>query len=769
MSFRKGIIILLYSIIVQLPTILRAQVAMGSWRTHLPYNRAIAVASTPEKVYCATDNSLFSYSKIDNSVEPISKINGLSDIGFSMIEYSQLHDILIIAYSNGNIDLIKNGNVVNVSDLKRKQIFGNKRINNITIINDYAYLACGFGIVVFNLKKLEIADTYIIGYGGSNLNINDIASDGNNLWAATDNGIFKADINSTNLLDYNNWNLITNLPEPQAIYTEIASFDGKMYAVQSSGGYYQDKLFVTNGNSWEILSSEYNNVSFVEEDKGKLIICSDFIDVFDKQGNKIRHIYTYGGDYHYPLGKMAQFDENQTTLWIADRVSGLIKSKDDFNSTIYFPNGPFSTDVVDIDIEEQNIWAASGGLYSANGAYAMVNDKWISYNPETNTNLLDVRGFHRVAVDPNNSNHVAVGTLGFGIVEFINGEVINIYNEKNSSLQNMDNFGSNYVRIGGLTFDKNSNLWVGNYGIRYPISLRKNNGEWTNFSDYSYSNYFTPNDVISNIVATSWGDKWVNFRDGKGVFIFNESDKTKHLLTTVKASDNSIISGNVFAVAEDENGSIWVGTDKGAVVYYSPENAFSGKNFYASYICVETPDTFCHRLLESESVMAIAIDGANRKWFGTANNGVYLMSEDGTEQIRYFNIDNSPLLSNTINDIEINHKTGEVFFATSKGLISYKSEATNGSNFFTDVYVYPNPVRPEYEGMITITGLVTNVNVKITDLTGNLVYETNALGGQAVWDGKTLSGQKVHSGVYLIYCTTAGGERTHVAKLLFLN
>jgi hypothetical protein len=235
--------------------------------------------------------------------------------------------------------------------------------------------------------------------------------------------------------------------------------------------------------------------------------------------------------------------------------------------------------------------------------------------------------------------------------------------------------------------------------------------------------------------------------------------------------DNSVISNFIYSIAQDREGNIWLGTNKGIVVYYSPSRVFSSNEFYAQTILVPRNDNsgFGDPLLGTETVTAIKVDGANRKWLGTRNGGVFLVSDDGLKQIHAFNIDNSPLLSNSINDITINENTGEVFFATNSGIISYVSDAVGPAEEFSDVYVYPNPVRETYFGDIVITGLIENAYVKITDLNGNLVHETRSLGGNAIWNGNNLSGKRVSTGVYLVFLTNDDGSLTHVTKLLFIH
>ncbi|MGM0407320.1 MAG: T9SS type A sorting domain-containing protein, partial [Bacteroidota bacterium] len=281
------------------------------------------------------------------------------------------------------------------------------------------------------------------------------------------------------------------------------------------------------------------------------------------------------------------------------------------------------------------------------------------------------------------------------------------------------------------------------------------------------------NILVSDIIVTENNHKWV-ILPGNGLFVFddnntpdNENDDLYKKLSVVD-ENGKIISNNVYSIAEDVNGVIWVGTDQGIVVYYNPSDVFETSAFYAQRITLTVDDVTQH-LLNTELISSIAVDGANKKWLGTQNSGVYLVSKDGTEEINHFTEKNSPLLSNKINDVGIDHETGEVFFATDKGLISYRGSATMGSDEFRDVYVYPNPVRENYDGDVTIRGLVSDVNVKITDISGNIVYETTAEGGQATWNGKNFSGKRVSTGVYLVFCSNEDGTKTHITKLLFIR
>jgi ligand-binding sensor domain-containing protein len=281
---------------------------------------------------------------------------------------------------------------------------------------------------------------------------------------------------------------------------------------------------------------------------------------------------------------------------------------------------------------------------------------------------------------------------------------------------------------------------------------------------------------IGKIICAKNGIKWIILPRGRGLFAFNENetidntsdDKKKYV--SVMDENGDVIANDIHAIAEDKEGLIWVGTNKGIVFYYNPENVFESTAFYAQQIKIpnENPGQ-ANFLLEAETVTAIAIDGANHKWFGTENGGVFMMSADATKELLHFTKENSPLLSNSILGITIEPNSGEVFFATDKGVISYRSTTTEGEESFHNVYAFPNPVKPGYEGLIAITGLVTDADIKISDIAGNVVYQTKAEGGQATWNGRKFSGEKVQTGVYLVFCSNDDGSKTYITKILFIN
>jgi hypothetical protein len=361
------------------------------------------------------------------------------------------------------------------------------------------------------------------------------------------------------------------------------------------------------------------------------------------------------------------------------------------------------------------------------------------------------------------------------LVELGNYEFKNLYTPLNSSLEYKTNEGPPVCKIGGLAFDKAGNLWMTNSGANNILSVMIPEGSGYDWRSFYLGSQSTGKD-IGELIIDSYGKKWILWRQGY-LIVFDDhgtpknpaDDQVKHLSS---ASGNGNIPGSkVFAIAEDNDRRMWIGTDEGIAVIYSPENVFTQFSFDAQRILIPRNDGtgLADILLEFETITAIAVDGANNKWIGTDRSGVYQLSPDGLRELNHFTAENSPLLSNNITDIAINHQTGEVFFGTAKGIISYKSTATAGRETNYDVYAYPNPVRPGYSGPIAVKGLVKNADFKITDISGSLVYSGRADGGQATWNGNNFHGRRVQSGVYLVYITDDEGIEKMVTKILFMN
>jgi ligand-binding sensor domain-containing protein len=282
---------------------------------------------------------------------------------------------------------------------------------------------------------------------------------------------------------------------------------------------------------------------------------------------------------------------------------------------------------------------------------------------------------------------------------------------------------------------------------------------------------------VMEIVIDKNNYKWIRYNGTVGVnaglAVYNDNrttlepndDDYKTLNNNKGSGELPDIQVNCLAV--DHDGEIWVGTAKGLCVFYSPGNIFSANPSDAKQVLIGEGDNLGY-LLGDEAITAIFVDGGNRKWIGS-RSGLWLVSPDGREIIHNFNVDNSPLLSNNIRQLGIVEETGELFISTDKGIISFRTDASTGEDKHGDVKVFPNPVRPDYRGKITIQGLPEEAYVKITDIAGNLVYETRSNGGTASWDGNNFEGRRASSGVYLVFSANPDASDTFVSKILFIS
>lgn len=748
--------------------ILHAQPDIGDWRSYLPYNEPKRVIEVGNRIYCSTNTGLFYFDKSDQSIHKLTRIDGLSDLEISAIKYSKEDDILIIAYQNANLDLIRGSGISNIPDIKRKQITGDKTINDIMLIGHLAYLSCGFGIVVVNLEKDEIKDTYYIGDQGRQVNVMGMAFDGTYLYAATSGGLYRADINAPNLIDYSYWEKITQIPNSSGPFDAIAYYDDRIFVSYANTENSTDTIYYLGNTGWTTMENQfYTKVRKMNVCYGRLLVSSLFHNaLYDKDGNRVWHYFT--------LNPYDGLLDKDNFIWVADDKDGLLKFTMDYKQEKIIPNGPYSNNVVKMAIGSNSLYSVAGGVDFAWSNVFRRSELDVYRNGTWGEGFDSAAYFDFVtlAIDPADEGHVFVGSWGNGLLEFRREKLVEVYRDGNSTLQSI--LPGDYFRLGGLCFDNSNNLWIVNSNVTEPVSVRKADGSWKAFS---FGGTLRDPSALSEIIHTQSDHFWVMLPKNQGLFAFSvngtiddESDDQYRRFGVVTGAGD-IISNNIFSLAEDLDGDIWVGTDKGIAVFYSPYRVFSGGGFYAQQILVPRNDGtgLADILLGTETVTAIAVDGANRKWIGTAKSGVFLLSEDGLSEVFNFNTDNSPLLSNTINDIVIRQSTGEVYFGTDKGIISFKSTAIGGRTQFENVYVYPNPVREDYDGNIIITGMLRDTNIKITDINGHLVYELTSLGGQALWDGKSFSGKRVSTGVYLIFCSNEDGSQTFITKLLIIN
>lgn len=764
----KIVVFLLFNCLIQG---FAQDIAIGQWRDHLAFNQGTSVAKAQNLIYCISNGNLFTYNIDDNSLERATKVKGFSDISAVKVAFNETAGAVVIAYANTNIDVVKDGKITNISDIKSKQIFGNKAINNIYMNEHFAYLSCGFGVVVIDLNKMEIKDTYNIGVSGVSIDVKDFTSDGNYYYACTSNGVFKASKNNQFLSDYSSW--INESSLPNAKFNTVAFYNNKIYANQEvdpfNGRIWQLDLS-TNQWSWVDSTIDYKCYGIKAND-GKLIV------------NYANGVAIYEGNFQlmevkggYPKNDPRDAIYQNGIVYMADYNNSLVKSpfqKSEFE--FIKPQGPISNKVFDMEIVDSHLWVVPGdldgwsNLYNTEGISHFQNNEWKVISGDSLYQQYGVFDLINVCVDPKDDERVFCSSWSKGLLQLNGNKVGNYFDNNNSTLDTIA--GAPFIYVGGSSIDKDGNIWVSNSYSTNSICVYDN--KLKKWDDIVTQNVIGSTRV-SKITINSLNQKWFILPEGGGILVFDDNgtinvktdDKIKKLSFTV--GTGAITGSDALAVVEDLNGSMWVGTDKGICVFYTPASIFDDSGFDAQQIKIEQGG-YVEYLLESEIVKTIAIDGANRKWIGTANSGVYLINADGTKQLEHFTIDNSPLLSNTVNDLEIDGETGELYIATSSGIISYKYTATDAKEDYDSVYAYPNPVKPDYQGLIAIKGLVRDCDVKITDTSGRLIYNTKALGGQAVWDGKNLEGRRAQTGVYIVFLTNPDGSKTETTKIFLAD
>jgi hypothetical protein len=633
--------------------------------------------------------------------------------------------------------------------------------------------------VVINLERKEIKDSYFIGKEGDYLNVLDIATDGTSLFAATVSGLYKANAAEPNLQNYNNWVRITNIPHPDKKFNAIEFFNGHIIANYTPDEWYSDEMYQLNGTVWTPFLPEIKYVTEISTTGNQIVFSSrNTVFVYNNNSEKTGdiHKYVFPGYEEAVIEPSSACLDAQNVLWIADLNFGLVKIGTP--STRIVPEGTINNRIFSLSTNGQDLWIASGGrdaswnnLFFKPTFQLNREGKWSVFDRNAFATPNDFRDMVCVTADPKNPDHFFAGSWGGGVLEFEAGKFKKRYDNFNSTLQTQlpNTPNEPYVRIGGMAFDSKGTLWVTNSGVANVLSSLQTDGTWK-----SYGLGGLANKTVGKVLVTSKDDKWLLAPRGNGLYALNSANsmaKEQKVVAYFRNRDGEFITemNDLYSMVLDQDGELWVGTSGGVAVYSNPEKIWKDEFMYASRPGLNLNDEKFHPLLEKETITAIAVDGANRKWFGTKSSGVYLISADGETELKHFNTENSPLLNDEITDIAINQTTGEVFIGTVLGLISYMGEATVGNDVFGDVYVYPNPVRETYEGSIVVKGLVDETDVKITDISGNLVYKTTSLGGQAIWDGKNLNGNRCKTGVYLVFLSDALGEQTKITKLLFIH
>jgi hypothetical protein len=711
------------------------EIPVGTWRAHISYNTIVAVDVAGQTVYAAAPNGFMIFNRGDQSMETFNKLNvGLSGQGITDLQYDDGTGQLVIAYEDGKFDMFRNGKISSFDPTANSPITNSKRINSISINAGLAYLSTDYGIVVVDLARNEVKETWRdIGTLGSTLKIYRSTFKGDSIFLATDKGILAGDIDD-NLLDFSAWKRF-DTGELNAVVRAVSFFDGKVYAGVNAVGifHYENggwiKETFLQGGTFSSLNAG-SNLYITEDTKlWRLDDDDQLVQIIDDEITR-------------PLDAD---EDSDGSIWLGDDSNGLVSNTGGLFKH-YLPNGPTVTNPLRLKYANKKMYLLPGGYSSTfqpmrrKGTLSYFSDGRWYQQPESVDDLTDL--------EFSAAGDLFISSFGQGVEKVTAEGDVTVFNEDNSTLINLNPPGD-FVNVSALELSTNG-LWVANYGATQPLHLLKD-GVWQSFS-FPFMAARYPLDLVVDFSGYIWAS--LNASQGGGVLVYDLSTDGHEYITD--GAGGGLPNKTVRSMAVDRDGLVWIGTELGVCYFFSPsENAIR--------------PIFENRfLLRDDKVTAIAIDGGNRKWMGT-ERGVWLFDPTGEKLIFNFTTENSPLVSNSIQDIEINGETGEVFFSTARGVVSFRGDATESSGFFKTVRIFPNPVTSTFTGTVGITGLATDAVVKITDVSGKLIWETRANGGTATWNVKDYNGKRAATGVYIVYATTDDGSESAVGKIAVVN
>ncbi len=767
--------------------------AYGDWELHLPARRPLGLAEAGNRLYVRAESSFYFYDKSLNTTQLLSRRDGLSDVGVAALAYDSASAQLVIVYNNGNIDLLgATGAVRNVTDLLRKESQTAKGIYQVQAYNGLAYIGTTLGVVVLDLAKREVRDTYsAIGPGGQTITSYATVVLHDTIYAATSAGILRGRVSpAVNLLDYRSWTADGPTPasSPVQVYQQLVAYRGHLV----SGSTYRGTDYLAGvgaARRWRSVPNGYGaNVRQFRVSAGQLLLPFD--------GSALRR-------FDAPTGYLADVlpaavvgtivtdavRETDGTYYVASYDKGLLRFAPGLTTgpEVILPNAPATAFAYGLlaNAALNTVDVFSGG-YADNGVqqglrqgfYEYKDRQWTNYtattypSPTDYPNLLDLARGTRT---PDGTLYLA--SYGNGLLEWKGvGQFRRFtYNTAGSPLRSSlpvtDPNYPDFVRVTDVAADPTTNrVWVVNRhqlaGVPGLFRFRPANATWLVVPAYSgFEN-------LDRVTVDNYGNPWATRSRAQGisgVVAYDTASQKPFYFST----NEGLPSNSLYAVVRDRVGDIWVGTGAGVAVFNDPSqlvsaasqgtglangfklpNAQSGSGLFPT--------------LYNEIVRCIAIDGANRKWFGTPN-GLWLFNATATEALLHFTTANSPLPSNSINDVAVNDKTGEVFVATDAGVVSYQGSASVTDGPPSCAQVSPNPVRPEFAGTVGISGVANNAQVRITDIAGHLVYSTHAAGGTVTWNLADAAGRRVRSGVYLVLTSDADGKNTCVSKVAVLS
>lgn len=697
-------------------TVSAQNIPFGTWRTHFSYKNATKIIQTADKIFCSTENGLFSRDLETGETRKLSKIDGLSDVGVTAMAYNSEESVLVIGYASGFVDFVYEDRIRSIEDLANSNLDINKTINDIAFGPTTTYLATDFGILEVRTNDTEIRENFVqIGSNGNEVSVLQVFYENEFLIIRTTEGIQSGNL-SKNLLDFNNWSRFVDSDE----FLNLILVGGNYYTTSGVDILKLDTEWTDLGIDLPNGATKLFEVDesiFTVSDAGDVyqLANGEFEVVISTEYTAINDIVSIGSGYLFADGNLGLVDE-----------AGLLLA----------PDGPISDDFSNFRVIDNILYGFHApSPFSYRGIFQQ--DKFSIFS-EGRWEERSIDGFGNVSDAVRYNNSLFYSSIGDGLYNAATEEILVNIPGSEVGLDTM---------ITALA--SGESLWVSSFRNDQPVH-RFSGEEWVSYSESElFDNDFLTIDLSQSGIA------WLGSGSGT-ITVVDPIENDFDLLSTADGLPSSFIDVDISI--ED---NAWVATSRGPALF--PDASFI---FFSSEAF---QPTFENRVLfEGEEINAVLTDGGNRIWFGT-NDGIWIYDENTSEQVAVYNVKNSPLPSDRIIQLAYNGKNGEVFIYTDKGMVSFRSASSIGNRDHRKVSIFPNPVRPTYQGLVGLSGLARNVTVKVTDLNGNLVKEISSNGGSASWDLRDRTGGQINTGIYLFFSSSSDGEETYVGKIAVIR
>jgi hypothetical protein len=738
-----------------------AQNFEDSWVGYFSYNATMDIAEGPDELVVAAENAYYEFDLTTREFETTSSIQGLSGEAISAIYYSQANDLTIIGYENGLIEVVlDDGEVISVVDILDKPTIppDEKKINHFYEFEDILYISTDFGLSEYDLSALEFGDTFFIGTGGTRLRIIQATVVDGFIYALSPlEGLKRADQSSPDLIDFNLWETVITAQRG------VVNFAGTLYLSRFAGQISRQN----EGGGFTLLETlDEGIVDFHATEEYLIATTLTQVHVYNTDFEKVAFVTSLPG-FDYRLNVATAKNNN---IYMGTREFGLLEVP--FGSNIptqILPDGPLRNRVFAIDAAPNQLYATFGDVtvsfnpfpLSRFGMSRLFNETWRNYSYDE---IFQANDIVNVTINPADTSQVYFSSFNSGLMELREGVPTILLDDSNSPLETISTEITD-IRIYGADFDREGNLWFVQSLVDDGLKRLTPGG---GIASTDVTSVIPDGDLALTELKVS-REGFVYFGTAQNGVIAHNPQSGEFRKIAEGIGSGNLPFNDVRALEFDNNNRLWIGTTQGLRVFFNVGGVFEeGSNIDTNQIII-LENGVPQELLFEQPITDIEVDGSNNKWVATATSGVFYFSANGQETLQRFTKDNSPLPSNNVQDIAIDGLSGRVYFATTNGLVAFNGRATDPRDDLQGLYAFPNPVRPEYNGPVTIDGLTEGANVKITDLLGNLVFEETSEGGSVQWDTTAFGKYRVKSGVYFIMATTEDALETKISKIMIVR